>query len=70
MAVFVCLCFLMLTFMIQSADDFSDRSLRLTEISREHTNFQEEEERDTLLDTPKGKMHTGHHILIFTYKCV
>ncbi|XP_056603039.1 leucine-rich repeat and calponin homology domain-containing protein 4 isoform X1 [Triplophysa dalaica] len=37
----------------ESADDFSDRSLRLTEISREHTNFQEEEERDTLLNTPK-----------------
>ncbi|XP_051577887.1 leucine-rich repeat and calponin homology domain-containing protein 4-like isoform X2 [Myxocyprinus asiaticus] len=37
----------------ESADDFSERSLRLTEISREHTNFQEEEERDMLLKTPK-----------------
>ncbi|XP_051989580.1 leucine-rich repeat and calponin homology domain-containing protein 4-like isoform X1 [Xyrauchen texanus] len=37
----------------ESADDFSERSLRLTEISREHSNFQEEEERETLLDTPK-----------------
>uniref|UniRef100_A0A8C1FI63 Leucine-rich repeats and calponin homology (CH) domain containing 4 n=1 Tax=Cyprinus carpio carpio TaxID=630221 RepID=A0A8C1FI63_CYPCA len=37
----------------ESADDFSERSLRLTDISREHTNFQEEEERNILLDTPK-----------------
>ncbi|XP_050970334.1 leucine-rich repeat and calponin homology domain-containing protein 4 isoform X2 [Labeo rohita] len=37
----------------ESADDFSERSLRLTDICREHTNFQEEEERNTLLDTPK-----------------
>ncbi|XP_051554251.1 leucine-rich repeat and calponin homology domain-containing protein 4 isoform X1 [Myxocyprinus asiaticus] len=37
----------------ESADDFSERSLRLTEISREHKNFQEEEERETLLDSPK-----------------
>ncbi|KAK9972081.1 hypothetical protein ABG768_025412, partial [Culter alburnus] len=37
----------------ESADDFSERSLRLADISREHTNFQEEEERDMLLDTPK-----------------
>ncbi|XP_067292542.1 leucine-rich repeat and calponin homology domain-containing protein 4 isoform X2 [Pseudorasbora parva] len=37
----------------ESADDFSERSLRLTDISREHTNFQEEEEREPLLDTPK-----------------
>ncbi|XP_052004277.1 leucine-rich repeat and calponin homology domain-containing protein 4-like isoform X2 [Xyrauchen texanus] len=37
----------------ESADDFSERSLRLTEISREHTNFQKEEERDMLLKTPK-----------------
>ncbi|XP_007242115.3 leucine-rich repeat and calponin homology domain-containing protein 4 isoform X1 [Astyanax mexicanus] len=37
----------------ESADDFSERSLRLAEISREHTNLQEEEERDTLLSTPR-----------------
>ncbi|XP_016307268.1 leucine-rich repeat and calponin homology domain-containing protein 3-like isoform X3 [Sinocyclocheilus anshuiensis] len=37
----------------ESADDFSERSLRLADISREHTNFQEEEERNILLDTPK-----------------
>ncbi|XP_055067376.2 leucine-rich repeat and calponin homology domain-containing protein 4 isoform X1 [Misgurnus anguillicaudatus] len=37
----------------ESADDFSERSLRLAEISREHAHFQEEEEKDTLLDTPK-----------------
>ncbi|XP_026124476.1 leucine-rich repeat and calponin homology domain-containing protein 4 isoform X2 [Carassius auratus] len=37
----------------ESADDFSERSLRLTDISREHTHFQEEEERNVLLDTPK-----------------
>ncbi|XP_016144555.1 leucine-rich repeat and calponin homology domain-containing protein 4 isoform X1 [Sinocyclocheilus grahami] len=37
----------------ESADDFSERSLRLTDISRERTNFQEEEERNILLDTPK-----------------
>ncbi|XP_051755645.1 DISP complex protein LRCH3 isoform X2 [Ctenopharyngodon idella] len=37
----------------ESADDFSERSLRLADISREHTNFQEEEESDMLLDTPK-----------------
>ncbi|KAG1952143.1 leucine-rich repeat and calponiny domain-containing protein [Pimephales promelas] len=37
----------------ESADDFSERSLRLTDVSREHTNFQEEEERDTSLETPK-----------------
>lgn len=37
----------------ESADDFSERSLRLTDVSREHTHFQEEEERETLLDTPK-----------------
>ncbi|XP_077085665.1 leucine-rich repeat and calponin homology domain-containing protein 4 isoform X2 [Siphateles boraxobius] len=37
----------------ESADDFSERSLRLTDVSREHTNFQEEEERETSLETPK-----------------
>ncbi|XP_042616755.1 leucine-rich repeat and calponin homology domain-containing protein 4-like isoform X3 [Cyprinus carpio] len=37
----------------ESADDFSERSLRLADICREHTNFLEEEERNTLLDTPK-----------------
>lgn len=37
----------------ESADDFSERSLRIAEISREHTNLQEEEERETLLNTPK-----------------
>lgn len=36
----------------QSADDFSERSLRLTEMSREL--HREEDERNTLLDTPKG----------------
>ncbi|XP_062850300.1 leucine-rich repeat and calponin homology domain-containing protein 4 isoform X2 [Trichomycterus rosablanca] len=38
----------------ESADDFSERSLRLAEMSRDHhSNLQEEEERDLLLDTPK-----------------
>ncbi|XP_036452154.1 leucine-rich repeat and calponin homology domain-containing protein 4 isoform X2 [Colossoma macropomum] len=37
----------------ESADDFSERSLRMPEISREHTNLQEEEEKDRLLKTPK-----------------
>ncbi|XP_026071275.1 leucine-rich repeat and calponin homology domain-containing protein 4-like isoform X2 [Carassius auratus] len=37
----------------ESADDFSERSLRLADICREHRIFQEEEERKTLLDTPK-----------------
>uniref|UniRef100_A0A4W4GWM5 Calponin-homology (CH) domain-containing protein n=1 Tax=Electrophorus electricus TaxID=8005 RepID=A0A4W4GWM5_ELEEL len=37
----------------ESADDFSERSLRLAEISRERTNLQEEEEKDTPQDTPR-----------------
>ncbi|KAL6490733.1 hypothetical protein MHYP_G00010780 [Metynnis hypsauchen] len=37
----------------ESADDFSERSLRMPEISREHTNLQEVEEKDRLLKTPK-----------------
>ncbi|XP_076828997.1 leucine-rich repeat and calponin homology domain-containing protein 4 isoform X2 [Brachyhypopomus gauderio] len=37
----------------ESADDFSERSLKLVEISRERSNLQEEEERDALLDTPR-----------------
>ncbi|KAL7875898.1 hypothetical protein AOLI_G00108610 [Acnodon oligacanthus] len=37
----------------ESADDFSERSLRMPEISRERTNLQEEEEKDRLLKTPK-----------------
>ncbi|KAI4896977.1 hypothetical protein NFI96_031530 [Prochilodus magdalenae] len=37
----------------ESADEFSERSLRMAEISREHTNLQEEEEKDTLLKMPK-----------------
>lgn len=38
----------------ESADEFSERSMRLAEMSREqHNNFQEEEEKDILLDTPR-----------------
>ncbi|KAK1797142.1 hypothetical protein P4O66_008533, partial [Electrophorus voltai] len=37
----------------ESADDFSERSLRLAEISRERTNLQEEEEKDAPQDTPR-----------------
>lgn len=39
----------------QSADDFSERSLRLTEISREQ--HREQDERNASLDTPKGTKH-------------
>ncbi|XP_066536765.1 leucine-rich repeat and calponin homology domain-containing protein 4 isoform X2 [Hoplias malabaricus] len=37
----------------ESTDDFSERSLRIAELSREQTNLQEEEEKDMLLNTPK-----------------
>lgn len=37
----------------ESADDFSERSMRMAEINREHTNLQEEEETHTILPTEK-----------------
>ncbi|KAL2079441.1 hypothetical protein ACEWY4_025185 [Coilia grayii] len=37
----------------ESADDFSERSLRMAETNREHRNLQEEEETHTILPTDK-----------------
>lgn len=45
-------------FCVQSADDFSERSLRLTEVSRDQMNLEEEEEGGAHLEANKGE--EGH----------
>lgn len=40
---------------VQSADDFSERSLRMAEVSRDQRNLEEEEEEASPLETNKGE---------------
>jgi len=40
---------------VQSADDFSERSLRMAEVSRDQRNLEEEEEEDRSLEVNNGE---------------
>lgn len=46
---------------VKSADDFSERSLRLAEVSRDQRNLEEEEEEEASpIETKKGKRIHGY----------
>lgn len=56
-----CLC-------VQSADDFSERSLRMAEVSRDQRNLEEEEEEEEGSPLEANKGEEGHICSVFHVK--